>query len=1037
MNNLNVFKIYNASAGTGKTFNLVKEYLVLLLNNKNIEIYKNILAITFTNKAVNEMKKRILGYLIEFSGHISEDSAMIDEIKKETGLKEKEIFLKSKKILKNLIKNYSSFEILTIDKLTQKIIRSFTYELGIDSKYEVEIDQNEILLKAVDSLISKIEINNKYFEEIINFSFEKTENEKSWDVTNDLLRVSKLLLEENNYDHLKLLKKLTIEDFKSSKGILKKSIKRLKKNIIDSAKSALQLIEKNELKDENFIRQTIPKHFKKIISENFERLYNNKLKENLKEGKLHSSKCSDKDISNIKKIRSGLENYYKLCRQNIYKLKLYNNILNNLSPLSILGLIKRELEEMKSDGNFILISEFNKLVNDEIKNQPAPFIFEKIGAKFNHFFIDEFQDTSRVQWENLKPLLENSLSAENSSLTIAGDPKQAIYGWRGGDVYEFMELVNKKNPFFCEKKIVGLDINYRSSIEIIDFNNKLFRHIKELFKQNLRLNEILNFPKQKNFNKIKGSVTIDFYDSSKDENSNEYHKAQTLLNINEAKKRNYSLKDICIIVRKKKEGIEIGDYLVENNIPIISSEVLNLSNSPSVNLIISLINFSTNESNSSKLNLCKSLCNLKLIKNSKEDFLLQVANMNFQKMMTKVNINNFSFELEKLKIKPIYEAIEYIIDSFQLAKKGNSYVQFLLDFANEYSNKYQTSFIEFLDFYNQKKDKLNIISPAQIDAVEIITIHKSKGLEFPIVIYPFANINIHKDLDPKIWINFKDNLGLKIKKPLININKELKETDEKLYNEYKTKLEIDNINLLYVVLTRAKNELYIISDKNFDKDGNEKTNLFSGIFISYLKKHGIWNKSKNKYEIGSKYKFHNKKKKSKNIFQNNFIVNSRSNKNILINRKYSKAWVQGYDNSQEKGNIFHLIMSEIYSKKDINFVLNKFHEMGEINFKEKKTLTKKIKSIINHKELEKFFSPNLKSYNEREIINKNMKSYIPDRLVYLNRNNVIIIDYKTGLKKPGHINQLKKYEKSLSQMGLKTVKKILVYINQNVEIKII
>ena len=321
MNNLNVFKIYNASAGTGKTFNLVKEYLVLLLNNKNIEIYKNILAITFTNKAVNEMKKRILGYLIEFSGHISEDSAMIDEIKKETGLKEKEIFLKSKKILKNLIKNYSSFEILTIDKLTQKIIRSFTYELGIDSKYEVEIDQNEILLKAVDSLISKIEINNKYFEEIINFSFEKTENEKSWDVTNDLLRVSKLLLEENNYDHLKLLKKLTIEDFKSSKGILKKSIKRLKKNIIDSAKSALQLIEKNELKDENFIRQTIPKHFKKIISENFERLYNNKLKENLKEGKLHSSKCSDKDISNIKKIRSGLENYYKLCRQNIYKLK--------------------------------------------------------------------------------------------------------------------------------------------------------------------------------------------------------------------------------------------------------------------------------------------------------------------------------------------------------------------------------------------------------------------------------------------------------------------------------------------------------------------------------------------------------------------------------------------------------------------------------------------------------------------------------------------------------------------------------------------
>jgi len=234
-NNLNIFKIYNASAGTGKTFNLVKDYLVILLNSKDIDMYKNILAITFTNKAVTEMKGRVVEYLINYSNSFIKDSAMIEKIKIETGLKDEEIFFKSSKILKNLLKNYASFEISTIDKLTQKIIRGFTYELGIDSKYEIEIDQNEILNKAVDKLISKIEIDNIYSKEIIDFSFEKTENDKSWDITKDLQEIAKLLLDENNYNQLELIKNLESKDFKKCKKTLKTSIKNLKESTIKLA----------------------------------------------------------------------------------------------------------------------------------------------------------------------------------------------------------------------------------------------------------------------------------------------------------------------------------------------------------------------------------------------------------------------------------------------------------------------------------------------------------------------------------------------------------------------------------------------------------------------------------------------------------------------------------------------------------------------------------------------------------------------------------------------------------------------------------
>ncbi len=1036
-NNLNIFKIYNASAGTGKTFNLVKDYLVILLSSKNIHVYKNILAITFTNKAVTEMKGRVVEYLINYSNSIINDSAMIEKIKKETGLKNEEIFFKSSKLLKNLLKNYASFEISTIDKLTQKIIRGFTYELGIDSKYEIEIDQNEILSKAVDNLISKIEIDNIYSKEIFDFSFEKTENDKSWDITKDLQKIAKLLLDENNYSQLELIKDLDTEDFKKCKKTLKTSIKKLKEATIKLANDSLILIKENNLQEESFLRKTLPNHFKKIISRKFDGLYSNRLEENLKNGKLHSSKVSENEIITISKIREELLFHYMSCKQNIYKIKLYNNILSNLSPLSILSLIKKELEEMKNDDNFIMISEFNKIVNDEIKNQPALLIYEKIGVKFNHFFIDEFQDTSKMQWDNLKPLIENSLSSQNSSITIAGDPKQAIYSWRGGDVNEFISLVkNNKSPFFCDKLKVELNKNYRSFKEIVDFNNNIFQHVKEIYNENSQLIDIYNFPIQNNYTDLNGSVNIEFHESNHDLEIKEFYKTKTLEYINNAVKRNYSLKDICVIVRKKKEGIEIGDYLSENNIPIISSEVLNLSASPSVNLIINLIDYSISESNSSKLRLCKSLSKLNLINKQKEDFLIEISRMDFNEIKSQITIKDFSLVLEELRIKSIYEAIEYIIDSFKLAENGNSYIQFLLDFANDYSNKYQTSFIEFLDFYNEKKDKLNIISPKEINAVEIITIHKSKGLEFPIVIYPFANINIHKDLDPKAWINLNDDINLKIKNPLININKDLENIDKKLFDEYRKKLEIDNINLLYVVLTRAKNELYIISEKDIDKNGIEKVNFFSGIFISFLKKIGIWNINKNIYEFGDKINFVNQNDNSKNITQQRFVFNSRNKRNIMINKRNAKAWVENYNDAKEKGNTFHLIMSEIYSPKDINLVLNKFYELGEITIKEKKSLKNTISSTVFHKELEKLFSPELKSYNEREIIRNNGESIIPDRLVFLNDSNVALIDYKTGIKKNSHLSQLNNYERTLSEMGLKTTQKILVYINKKVQVKI-
>ena len=1028
----NYFNVYNASAGTGKTFCLVRDYLILILNSNNIELYKKILAITFTNKAVNEMKGRIISYLINYSNSIDPDKFMINEICDNTNKTKEEVFLKSSKILKNLLKNYGAFEISTIDKFTQKIVRNFTYELGIDSKYEVEIDQNEILSRAIDNLISKIKKDDDYSKELINFSFEKTDNDKSWDITKDLKAIARLIYNENNYEELESLDDLRMEDFDKWKKELRSKIDNLEKDTKQIARDTLNLIDNHKISYYSFSRQSIPNHFKKIEKGYSDNLYNNKLEENLNENNLYTSKTSENDKQNIEKIRDKLLKKYLICKNNIFKLKLYRNAFQNLSPLSILSQIKKELELLKKEDNFILISEFNKLVNEEIKNQPAPFIYEKIGSKFSHYFIDEFQDTSKMQWENLNPLIENSLSSESSSLTIAGDPKQSIYRWRGGDVDAFINILENESPFYCKKYNLSLDRNFRSSKEIINFNNNLFKYIKEIYPDNHKLRAILDFPDQISAKKDQGYINISFCD---DEiiTKEEFYNNQTLKKIVDLISRGYLFKDICIIVRKKKEGIAVGDFLSENKIPIISSEVLNLSSSPEVRLVVSLIEYSISQTAQNKINLCKSMYELDFISISKEEFLIKSIEMDFSEIKKYISIDSFELDLNKLKGVSIYEALEYIIDEFGIMKQGNSYLQFFLDFAIDYTTKFQTSLSEFIEYYKETEDKLNVINPEEINAVEIMTIHKSKGLEFPVVIYPYADINVHKDLNPQMWIKINDDSDQN--KSLININKDLEKIDRDLYNEYKWNLEVDNINLLYVVLSRAKKELYILSNRNIDAKGFEKTNLFSGIFISFLKKIGAWVESKYEYEIGAKERNMNEKNISKNIIQNNVIVNSRIKKNIIIRSKNANSWINNFDVAKEEGNTFHEIMSEIYSKKDVELTLNKFYELGHINKEQKIEYLETVNNIIGHPKLLMYFNDDVLSYNEREIISISGNSVVPDKLIFLNKINVVIIDYKTGLRKSSHQKQLKKYEVILKEMNFKISKKILVYIGKKIEVE--
>jgi len=285
-------------------------------------------------------------------------------------------------------------------------------------------------------------------------------------------------------------------------------------------------------------------------------------------------------------------------------------------------------------------------------------------------------------------------------------------------------------------------------------------------------------------------------------------------------------------------------------------------------------------------------------------------------------------------------------------------------------------------------------------------------------------------LNPKTWINLKNDENVDLKKSLINVNQDLEKIDKDLYDNYKWKLEIDNINLLYVVLTRAKEELYIISEKNLDSKGNEKINYFSGIFIHYLKKINMWEDTKSTFEFGLKEVIKNKKSSSNNITQKLFEVNSRIKQNIIIKPKNINSWINDFSDAQDEGNIFHKIMEEINSEKDVPIALDKFYELGFIESDEKEDYERKIFAIINHPSLKKYYQDNLVYFNEREIISKKGNVVVPDRLVFLNKTDVVIIDYKTGKENGFHKTQMKKYQAMLEEMNLKVEENLLVYIDK-------
>ena len=583
------FKIYNASAGSGKTFTIAKSYIKILVQAKSNDQFKFILAITFTNKAVGEMKERIVNMLKLFSSEesLSLPHPMFKVICEELSIPPKQLHNKSKQILKHIIHNYGAFDISTIDGFTHRVIRTFAHDLKLPVNFEVELDQERLLNLAVDSLIAKAGVEKTLTNVLIDFAIEKADDDKSWDISYDFNKISRLLVNENNFSAIHSLKDKSLEDFKNLKELLVKQILTLENDIVKTSETILTLIEECGLQFDDFNRSSLPKHFENLKTKRFDIKFDTTWQNDLVEGNtLYPKRVGENVASTIESIQSNLLEAYIKSKSSVFELRLNKGFYKNITPLSVLNAIQKELNALKNEQNKMLISEFNKIISEEIKDQPTPFIYERLGEKFKHYFIDEFQDTSKMQWGNLVPLLDNALSASSGSSMLVGDAKQAIYRWRGGEAEQFINLYNKaENPFQVEADVLTLDTNYRSSKEIINFNNSFFKYLGDNYFSNGDYAALFKHAKQNTFNEENGFVNLNFLNIQKEDDSNELYASQVLETIIQCQNNNYSLNDICVLVRKRKEGVAIANYLSENGIKITSSETLLLKNSAKVGFI--------------------------------------------------------------------------------------------------------------------------------------------------------------------------------------------------------------------------------------------------------------------------------------------------------------------------------------------------------------------------------------------------------------------------------------------------------------------
>lgn len=1028
--------VYKSSAGSGKTFTLVKEYLKLALYDAGSppQQYKKILAITFTNKAAGEMKERILKALRDIAEKNGNSSVLAKLLSIEISCSNEELAERAAILLSEILHNYSDFSISTIDSFTHKIVKTFAHDLKLPVNFNIETNTDLFFDKVVSGLLSKIGDNPGLTNILIQYVRENATENNAWDPESKLKEFTRFIKEENAQEFLIQLNKLSETELAEIKKEISEFRKEFTKTIRLSGKKASELIKKNQLRDENFFQSSKgpQKSFEKWMNFNgndASGLIGTHLKNAVEQNKWQNTKNTPGENTALQNILPELmliaSSTIAYINEKIERYTLYQLIERNFFSLLLLTEMQKITEEFKNEEQVVFISEFNTKIAEVINEEPAPFIFERMGERYQHFLLDEFQDTSTLQWLNLLPLIDNSLASGKYNL-IVGDGKQSIYRWRNANVRQFSNLPYVLNPNQNtllkerEQSLIRnyreevLNVNFRSKKEIVDFNNRFF----ETLPQNVLSPEYFSIyknHKQTCFSNKGGYIAIHTGRLPK-EDVNKNNLALINKKIEEAIRLQYHLKDICIIVRNNRHGSEIAEYLSSIKIPVISSDSLLLSNNPEIHCLISFLKYLNNPGDHIQAAVI-----LEHIIDDNNLLPLYLEKLKQEKSIWNIlKESDISLNPDSFWQKNTFDCCLEIIRELKLEKKSPQYIRFFLDQVNEYLVHNSGSLNDFISWWEIKKETASLIIPEGMNAITIMTIHRSKGLEFPVVIIPFCNWQVFKS--GSAWVNLSEfEMGLPA--GILPVSEALNSAGlSSVINKERDEQFLDNINLLYVAFTRAVDQLHIIAYVSETASGKTVSDWIAG-FLNTEITSGTKSVEFGTIQINETHVRKNTPElldlQMPPFYSNTDLIKVKSSRKLKISNET--------ENAREKGILMHYILSEINNINQIPDVLEKMLLKGLIEQPDKNMLEEKISIILNHPVLQPYFSNESPAKNESEILLANGDVLRPDRVIF-EKEKTIIIDYKTGKYDPEKHNlQMQKYTEALSEMGYPTVKKILVF----------
>ncbi|UTW65689.1 UvrD-helicase domain-containing protein [bacterium SCSIO 12643] len=1042
------FLVYKSSAGSGKTFTLVKEYLKIALGSDDPKVFARILAITFTNKAANEMTDRILETLEEMGGVSQQVQKrtldLMQILIRELDVSEEVLKKRARNTLKKIVHNYSDFSVGTIDSFVHKIIRSFAQEMGLNQQFDVELNTDSVLHRAVDMMLERVGIDKVLTTFIEQYANQKFEKGSSWKIDEDLFGFSKQLLNTHEWYYLNQAKEIDLETYLERYNELKKSVhiyeQYLRKRAKEAVGIALNNIEKNKYayagQFVGFFQKILQKDYGPSVGKNMQTLLDNPDK------KWYATKASVDEQGIIEERKGDLIRLYLEIEayrsENESEYELNKLLHSNLYQVALLAEIDKEVQKIKQENDLVLISDFTELVGQVTRTEPVPFIYEKLGEKYAHFLFDEFQDTSLMQWHNMLPLVENSLSQGGTSLVV-GDAKQSIYRWRGGVVEQFTELPKAYNPYddkYVKERELSLIHNYedraplnrnfRSNADIVRFNNQFFD--KAITQLNSGIAEYYaDVAQEVKDENSQGYVEFNFYHDLKKEEASALVFEDITNLIRDLQKDGYALKDMAILTKKKNDTPALVEHLNHKEINVISSESLLVNNAQSVKLVSAVLKHLNQPGE--KFYMYEILIRFNEIK-LRPDFHQVIGERSEMNMLKLTSVLlGWGIEFNRMSILsfPLYEMVSEVLQVFGLDQTKDNRLATWMDYVYKISLKSGKGLYDLLDDWEEVQTKLSIQIPEDIDAVNVLTIHKSKGLDWPVVIIAEGNWN-SKHNKHSFWVEFPkaDPIPVAILPHTVKLEKTIFSKDYECENE---KIELDNLNAMYVAFTRPSERLYVMSVKpnaDFFKPmysiiEDWEDDLFQKEYNETGKK------VLSKFSYGTKaLKTSEHKAKNAEVLKIENYKNSAYRDKLKVKKNYVK-WMND-TGERAYGNLIHKAFSYIDSVEDLTEAVLKLEMEGDIKPDEKEVIEGKLSEVIQHPQVSEFFKWGVQVKKEAEIILSNGDLLRPDRVV-IEDEQAIVIDFKTGMKKTDHHAQITSYKNQLIGMGYQDVRAVLIYVD--------